>query len=88
MAWEQRGNIKISLDDQRYKIFALEDMCHGLGLSVVSCDDLTGSRNWQDCCGVGNLRGFRPSPLAYYVNGHRIAVHTDFEEYMRVSMER
>jgi DNA repair photolyase len=84
MAWEQRGNFKIaSLGDQRREILALEDMCHGLGLRVVSCDDLTGSRNWQDCCGVGKLPGFKPSPWAYYMNGHRITEHTDFGEYMR-----
>ena len=66
MAWEQRGNFKIaSLDDQRREISALEDICHGLGPRVVSCDDLTGSRNWQDCCGeeilmeLAKLRGVK-----------------------------
>jgi DNA repair photolyase len=84
LTWEQRSNFKIaSLQDQHREISALEDMCHGLGLRVVSCDDLTGSRCWGDCCGVGDLPGFKPSPWAYYVNGYRISEHTDFETYMK-----
>jgi len=84
MAWEQRGNFRISsLEDQRREISALEDTCAALGLKVISCDDLTGTRAWADCCGVGDLPGFIPSSWAYYTNGHRISEHTDFNDYMR-----
>lgn len=37
----------------------------------------------RDCCGVGGLPGFKPSPWAYYVNGYRIKDHCSIDEYMK-----
>jgi DNA repair photolyase len=82
--WEHRSNFEIvSLEDQRHEISELEGLCRGLGLKVLSCDDLTGSRGWRCCCGTDGLPGFKAAPWAYFVNGHRITEHTDFETYIR-----
>lgn len=61
----------------------LLSLCRSLGLDLLSCDDFIKSRNWRDCCGCGDLPGFKPSPWAYYVRGHVIGDHTDFETYMK-----
>ena len=71
------------LEDQRREMGRLFDFCRSLGLDMLSCDDWPGSRNWRDCCGAGGLPGFKPSPWAYYVRGHAITDHTDFETYMK-----
>ena len=71
------------LEDQRREMGRLLDLCRSHGLDMLSCDDWPGSRNWRDCCGVGNIPGFKPSPWAYYVRGHVITEHTDFETYMK-----
>ena len=73
----------MSLGEQQQEMGALNDLCRSLGMDMLSCDDWPGSRDWRDCCGVGGLPGFHPSPWAYYVNGHRIKDHCSFEEYMR-----
>jgi DNA repair photolyase len=84
MTWEYRGNYQIArLEDQRREIVKLEELCHGLGIRVLTCDDLTGNRAWRDCCGVGDLPGFKVAPWAYQVRGHVITSHTDFETYMQ-----
>lgn len=67
---------------QRREISYLEELCTHLGLDLLTCDDLTGSRNWRDCCGLCDLPGFKPSPWAYYMRGHVITKHTNFDEYM------
>jgi DNA repair photolyase len=72
----------MSLEEQRREMGALNDLCRALGMDMLSCDDWPGSRDWRDCCGVGGLPGFRPSPWAYYVNGHRIQDHCSFDEYL------
>ena len=84
MHYEQVGVFKApALDEQMQAISMLEDSCRELGLDLLTCDDLSGNRAWRDCCGVGGLPEFKPSPWAYYVNGYRIDEHTDFETYMR-----
>lgn len=84
MSWEQRGNFRIaSPDAQEREICRLEALCQDIGLEVLTCDDWGGSRAWRDCCGVGNLPGFRPVPWAYMVNGHRITDHTSYDDYMK-----
>ncbi len=81
--YEHRGVFKIaSLAEQREHILRLEEVCRELDLDLLTCDDLAGTRNWRDCCGVGALPGFKPSPWAYYVRGHVIKEHCSFEEYM------
>ena len=83
MTWEQRGNFRIAdLGSQMIEITRLEELCHDIGLECLTCDDLTGSRNWRSCCGIDGLPGFRPAPWAYYVRGHKITDHTSYEEYM------
>lgn len=67
-----------SFEDQTREMEALADLCRSMGMDMLSCDDWPGSRGWRDCCGVGGLPGFRPSPWAYYVRGHMITDHTDF----------
>ena len=71
-----------SFEDQKREMASLAELCRSLGLEMLSCDDWPGTRGWRDCCGCGSLPGFKPSPWAYYVNGHRITEHTDFETYM------
>lgn len=83
LGYEQRHNFKIpNLITQRQEIMQLETLCQEIGLEVLTCDDLTGSRNWRACCGIDGLPGFKPAPWAYYVNGHKITNHTSYEEYM------
>lgn len=84
MSWEHRHNFRIaSLDSQKREIAKLEAMCHDIGLEVLTCDNLTGTRAWRSCCGIDGLAGFKPTPWAYYVNGHRITDHTAYEDYMK-----
>lgn len=84
--YEQRHNFKIpSPVTQASEISQLEEICSEIGLEVLTCDDWTGSRNWRSCCGVDSIKGFKPAPWAYYVNGWKITEHTGFEEYMRGS---
>jgi DNA repair photolyase len=85
LRWEYySGNYQIaSLEDQKREIARLENMCLSLGIQVLTCDDLTGSRAWRDCCGVGDLPGFKVAPWAYQVRGYVITSHTDFETYMQ-----
>ena len=71
------------LEDQRREMGTLADLCRSLGLDMLSCDDWPGSRGWRDCCGVGGLPGFEVSLWPYYVRGHVIGEHTDFETYMK-----
>lgn len=73
----------MNFEEQKREMGKLADLCRSLGMDMLSCDDWPGSRDWRDCCGVGGLPGFRPSPWAYYVNGHRIKDHCSFDEYMR-----
>jgi DNA repair photolyase len=83
LGYEQRHNFKIAnLDTQKEEILQLEVLCHETGLECLTCDDLTGSRNWRSCCGIDGLPGFKPAPWAYYVNGHMITYHTDYATYM------
>jgi DNA repair photolyase len=83
MTWEQRGNFRIGdLASQEREVRRLEALCRDIGLEVLTCDDLTGTRDWRSCCGVDGLPGFRPVPWAYYVRGHKITDHTSYEEYM------
>lgn len=83
LGYEQRHNFKIAnLDSQRKEISQLETMCREIGLECLTCDDLTGSRNWQSCCGIDDLPGFKPAPWAYYTRGRIITEHTTFDEYM------
>ena len=84
LGYEQRHNFKIpALARQEREVRLLEDMCREIGLDVLTCDDLTGSRDWRSCCGIDGLPGFKPAPWAYYVNGKRITEHTSYEEYMQ-----
>jgi hypothetical protein len=71
-----------SFEDQKREMGRLADLCRSLGMDMLSCDDWPHVRNWRDCCGCGDLPGFKPSPWAYYVRGHVIGDHTDFETYM------
>jgi len=73
----------MSLEEQRREMSALADLCRSHSMDMLSCDDWPRTRNWRDCCGVGGLPGFKPSPWAYYVNGYRIQDHCSFDEYMR-----
>ena len=83
MAWEHRGNFRIAdLASQEREVRRLEELCHDIGLECLTCDDLTGSRNWRSCCGIDGLPGFKPAPWAYYVRGHKVTDHTSYEEYM------
>ncbi len=83
MTWEQRGNFRIGdLASQEREVRRLEALCRDIGLEVLTCDDLTGTRDWRSCCGVDGLPGFRPVPWAYYVRGHKITDRTSYEEYM------
>jgi len=84
LQWEHRSNFEIaSLEDQRREISKLECICHDVGLEVLTCDDLTGTRAWRDCCGVGGFPSFKRAEWAYFVRGHVITEHTTFEEYMQ-----
>jgi len=84
MTWEQRGNFRIAgLASQEREVRRLEELCREIGLECLTCDDLTGTRNWRSCCGIDGLPGFKPAPWAYYVRGHKITDHTSYEEYMR-----
>lgn len=83
MEWEQRGNFRIATpDSQAREIGQLEEICHRIGLEVLTCDDWTGTRAWRDCCGVCEIPGFHAAPWAYYVNGYKIREHTSYDEYM------
>lgn len=83
LGYEQRHNFKIpALTRQREEITRLETMCREIGLDVLTCDDLTGSRNWRSCCGIDGIPGFKPAPWAYYTRGHMITDHTDYATYM------
>ena len=84
LGYEQRHNFKIAnLATQEHEVKQLEELCHDIGLECLTCDDLTGTRNWRPCCGLDGLPGFKPAPWAYYVNGYRITEHTDYETYMK-----
>lgn len=72
----------LALEDQRKDFSLLQNLCRSLGLNLYSCN-FPEERGWQDCCGVGKHPGFKPSPWAYYVNGHRITEHTTFKEYIK-----
>ena len=81
--YRNAGLFKIaSYDDQIRELSYVRDLCRTYGLNLLTCDDFIGTRNWQDCCGVGQYPGFRPSPWAYYVHGHVITDHTTFDEYI------
>ncbi len=73
----------MNFEEQKRKMSTLADLCRSHSMDMLSCDDWPGTRNWRDCCGVGGLPGFKPSPWAYYVNGHRINDHCSFDEYMQ-----
>lgn len=84
MTWEQRGNFRIAgLASQEREVRRLEELCREIGLECLTCDDLTGTRNWRSCCGIDGLDAFKPAPWAYYVRGHKITDHTSYEEYTR-----
>ena len=71
-----------SYQDQLREFSELARLCRAHGVELLTCDDFIKTRNWRTCCGVDGLPGFRPSPWAYYVRGHVITEHTDFETYM------
>ena len=81
--YHNAGLFKIaSYEDQIRELAYVQWLCRSIGLNLLTCDDFIGTRNWGDCCGVGQYPGFTPSPWAYYVNGWRITEHTTFEEYI------
>ena len=81
--YRNAGVFKIaSYVDQIRELSYLRDLCRTFSMNLLTCDDFIHTRNWQDCCGVGQYPGFTPSPWAYYVNGWRITDHTTFQEYI------
>lgn len=83
LPYEQRHNFQIlEPEQQRIEIEQLSRTCHEIGLRLLTCDDWTRDRQWQDCCGVGGLPGFKAATWAYYTNGHRITEHTSVDEYL------
>ena len=84
LPYEQRHNFKIlAVNRQREEIEQLSTTCRELGLRLITCDDWTREKQWQDCCGVGGLPGFKAAPWAYYVRGSVITEHVDYETYMK-----
>ncbi len=71
-----------SYPDQIRELQKLNQLCRLHGLDLLTCDDFIHTRAWRDCCGVGDLPGFHPSPWAYYLRGYVINQLTSFEEYM------